>query len=113
MTKKITLPSGKTATLRKLIVELHANKIPHYGFKELCIQKNGKRLGYDILVNMNGKEELIPVVRLRSKMKDDGIIFSFDQKAVQKDWNHFLDLLHIQKYLLFFSLMNMENQKPN
>ena len=78
------IASGKTKALNEFIKILTKKGIPHYGFTELCIHQDGKRVGYDMLTNMNGKEERIPFVRLRKKILNDGMIFSFDLKAVNK-----------------------------
>lgn len=78
------IAAGKTKVLGNLILEFNKRGIPTYGFTELCIHKGNKRIGYDILMNMNGKKEQIPFVRLRDKVLSDGMIFQFDQKAVQK-----------------------------
>lgn len=104
------IASGKTKIISSLVDNVKA-QVPCYGFIERCIHKNGDRIGYDVFLNLQGKEERFPFVRRKSRNTFDGNLFSFDQntiKSIEKELNEFKPKIKKHSLLYFDEFGNIE-----
>ncbi|EAX98804.1 hypothetical protein TVAG_479760 [Trichomonas vaginalis G3] len=81
--------SGKTTIFKDIIAHALAKDIPIFGFYQPLLKEKGVRKGYDIVVFGNGKEERFPFVRPRERVREDGMLWKFDQNALSNTKNFF------------------------
>lgn len=88
--------SGKTSLLKQLVARAYNKNIPVFGFYQPLLKVNGVRQGYDIVVLGNGIEKTFPFVRPRETVREDGMIWKFDENALLNT-EKFFDSLVIPK----------------
>jgi nucleoside-triphosphatase THEP1 len=80
---------GKTAFLEMVIANVRKSlSVACYGFKEVAVLEGGKRIGYDLVSELNGHFECHPFVRTQ-RLEYDGKAFKFDETVAQMTLDRF------------------------
>lgn len=104
------IASGKTRAISSVVGALRG-RVPCYGFLERCIHRNNERAGYDVVMDLRGREERFPFVRRKERNAFDGNLFSFDRgtiEAIEREFAEFEPETRDPALLYFDEFGNIE-----
>jgi nucleoside-triphosphatase THEP1 len=104
--------SGKTTFLERLLTDIRSSiAVPRFGFTELCIHKDGRRIGYDLVIDVNGTTTSLPFVRKLARVTSDGMLFSFNEDAIHQSFTSFtaVDLPNAPSLFYFDEIGRLES----